>query len=330
VGINVLSLFDGISSGQVALERAGIEIDKYYASEIDKYAIQVTMKNYPDTIQIGDVYNIDYSKLENIDIIIGGSPCTHWSIAKKDRETTSEGIGFDLFMQYIRAIKELKPKYFLYENNYSIHKNIKEAISEQLGVNPVMINSALLSAQQRKREYWTNIPNITQPQDKGLTLCDILQSDIDMKYYINENAIPKYIKNNIPKGLRSLEDKAHTVTASIHKGYGNDGLTCIRVGSFNKGGQGDRVYSDEGKSVTLSANGGGRGAKTGLYEVGDIIRRLSPIECERLQTLTDNYTEGLSDTQRYKSIGNGWTADVIAHIFSFLPSYYKKQDAVNF
>lgn len=316
--LKVVSLFDGISCGQVALNKVGFEVDSYYASEIDKNAIKITMKNYPNTIQLGDVYDIDYSKLENIDLVIGGSPCTHWSIAKKDREITSEGIGFDLFMQYVRAIKELKPKYFLYENNYSIHKNIKDAISEQLGVNPIMINSALLSAQQRKREYWTNIPNIIQPQDKGLVLCDILQSNIDKKYNINENAIPKYIKNNIPKGFKSLEDKAHTVTASIHKGYGNDGLTCIRVGSFNKGGQGDRIYSDEGKSGTISANGGGRGAKTGLYEVGDVIRRLTPLECERLQTLPDNYTEGLSDTQRYKGIGNGWTVDVIAHILSFM------------
>ena len=318
--MNVLGMYDGISCGRVAFDRTGIKADKYYASEIDKYAIQIAQKNYSDTIQIGDAYNIDYSKLKDIDIVIGGSPCTHWSIAKKDRETTSEGIGFDLFMQYVKAIEKTKPKYFLYENNYSIHKNIKEEITKKLGVETIMINSALVSAQQRKRCYWTNIPNITQPEDKGIVLKDILEDEVDSKYIINQLAIPKYIRNNIPKGLRDINEKSHTVTASIHKGYGNDGCTCIRVGSFNSGGQEDRVYSKDGKSVTLSANGGGRGAKTGLYEIGDIIRRLTPVEAERLQTLPDNYTHGVSDTQRYKCIGNGWTIDVIAHILSFIPN----------
>ena len=132
--MNVLSLFDGMSCGQIALERAGIKVDNYYASEIDKYAIAVTQKNYPNTIQLGNIYNIDYNKLPKIDIVIGGSPCTHWSIAKKDRETTNEGIGFDLFMQFVNAIGKTGCKYFLYENNFSIHNDIKQAISEKLKV----------------------------------------------------------------------------------------------------------------------------------------------------------------------------------------------------
>lgn len=306
--MNVLSLFDGISAGRVALERTGIKVDKYYACEIDKYAIQVTMKNYPDTIQLGDVYNIDYSKLCDIDIVIGGSPCTHWSIAKKDRETTSEGIGFDLFMQYAKAIRELKPKYFLYENNYSIHKDIKEAISEQLGVKPIMINSASLSAQQRKREYWTNIPNITQPENKGVLLKEILESG------------------------EPYQNKAHTLTASYNGAVIWNSLERsqrsmiaepVRIGQIGKGGQGDRIYSIQGKSVCLSANGGGRGAKTGLYKIdlpdGDYrIRKLTPIECERLQTFQDNYTEGVSNSQRYKCLGNSWTVDVICHILKHI------------
>ncbi len=303
--MNVLSLFDGISAGRVALERARIKVDKYYASEIDKYAIKITMNNYSDTIQIGDVYNIDYSKLENVDMVIGGSPCTHWSIAKKDRETTSEGIGFDLFMQFVKAIEKVKPKYFLYENNYSIHKDIKQAISEKLGVQPIMINSALLSAQQRKREYWTNIPNITQPQNKGIFLKDILESGIteknksfciDASYYKGGN-----LKMHIEKSKRTQI------------------FEPVRIGQIGKGGQGDRIYSVQGKSVRLSANGGERGAKTGLYKIdlpdGDYtIRKLTPVECERLQTFPDNYTIGISNTQRYKCLGNSWTIDVIAHI----------------
>ena len=302
--MNVLSLFDGISAGRVALERAEIKVDKYYASEIDKYAIKVTMNNYPDTIQIGNVYDIDYSKLENIDIVIGGSPCTHWSIAKKDRETTSEGIGFDLFMQFVTAIKKVKPKFFLYENNFSIHKDIKQAISEKLGVQPIMINSALVSGQQRKREYWTNIPNITQPKDRGILLKDILESGVpyqEKSHVLTASYNCAVIWNSLERGQRSMIAEP------------------VRIGQIGKGGQGDRIYSVYGKSVCLSANGGGRGAKTGLYKIdlpdGDYaIRKLTPIECERLQTFKDDYTSGISNTQRYKCLGNSWTVDIIAHI----------------
>ena len=302
--MNVLSLFDGISAGRVALERAEIKVDKYYASEIDKYAIKVTMNNYPDTIQIGNVYDIDYSKLENIDIVIGGSPCTHWSIAKKDRETTSEGIGFDLFMQFVTAIKKVKPKFFLYENNFSIHKDIKQAISEKLGVQPIMINSALVSGQQRKREYWTNIPNITQPKDRGILLKDILESGVpyqEKSHVLTASYNCAVIWNSLERSQRSMIAEP------------------VRIGQIGKGGQGDRIYSVYGKSVCLSANGGGRGAKTGLYKIdlpdGDYaIRKLTPIECERLQTFKDDYTSGISNTQRYKCLGNSWTVDIIAHI----------------
>lgn len=309
--MNILSLFDGISAGRVALERAGIKVDKYYASEIDKYAIKVTMNNYPDTIQLGDVYNIDYSKLENIDMVIGGSPCTHWSIAKKDRETTSEGIGFDLFMQFVKAIEKVKPKFFLYENNYSIHKDIKKAISEKLGVQPIMINSALLSAQQRKREYWTNIPNVTQPKDAEIFLKDILEKEI------TESVIYNRYNQSISKNKSfTIGTNPQCLTAKTGQAI----VTPVRVGQIGKGGQGDRIYSVQGKSVCLSANGGGRGAKTGLYKIdlpdGDYtIRKLTPIECERLQTFPDNYTAAeISNTQRYKCLGNSWTVDVITHI----------------
>lgn len=179
--MNVLGLFDGCSCGQATLKKIGIKYNNYFASEIDKYAIKVTQHNFPKTIQLGNIYNINYSKLPKIDLILGGSPCTYWSIAKKDRETTSQGIGFDLFMQYVKAVEILKPKYFLYENNHSIHKDIKAAITEKLGVDFIMINSALVSAQNRKRCYWTNIPNINQPKNKNIFLTDILESGITNK-----------------------------------------------------------------------------------------------------------------------------------------------------
>ena len=172
--MKVLSLFDGISCGMVALERVGIPVERYVAFEIDKYAIQVSEKNYPMIEHMGDVFGADFTQYRGFDLLIGGSPCTYWSIAKNNRETTPDGVGGKLFMEYVRALKESECRWFLYENNYSIHKNIKDFISEQLGVEPIMINSALVSAQTRKRCYWTNIPNVTQPEDKGILLEDII------------------------------------------------------------------------------------------------------------------------------------------------------------
>ena len=306
--MKVLSLFDGISCGMVALERAGIKVEKYDAFEIDKYAIKVSKKNYPQIVHHGDVFGGNFADFKGYDLLLGGSPCTYWSIAKKGRETTSDGIGGKLFMKYVRALRESGCKYFLYENNNSIHQNIKDFISEQLGVEPIMINSALLSAQQRKRCYWTNIPDVCQPEDKGILLKDILESGIpwqDKSYCMTARYDGAVFWNTIQKSQRSMIAEP------------------VRVGQYGKGGQGQRIYSVRGKSVTLSANGGGQGAKTGLYKIdlpdGDyVIRKLTPVEAERLQTLPDNYTEGISNTQRYKCIGNGWTVDVIAHIFTGL------------
>ena len=288
--INVLSLFDGLSAGQIALNRANIQYENYFASEIDKYAIKVTQANYPNTIQLGDVRNIDLSKLPKIDLLIGGSPCTYWSISKKDREITSDGLGFELFMYYIKALKVCNPKYFLYENNHSIHQNIKDAISEKLNCEYITINSSLVSGQQRKRCYWTNIPNIKQPNDKNIYVKDILEFEVDKKYYININI-------------------------QTSKIISTDTNKPIRIGQIGKGGQGERIYSIDGKSVNLTANGGGRGAKTGLYLINNRVRRLSPAECEKLQTIDENYTNHISDNQRYKCLGNSWTVDVIVHIF---------------
>lgn len=310
--MKVLSLFDGISCGMLALKRAGIPVEKYDAFEIDKYAVTVSRNNFPDIVQHGNVFDGNFTQFQGYDLLLGGSPCTYWSIARKGRETTSDGMGFKLFMQYVRALKESRCRYFLYENNYSIHRNIKDEISKKLGVQPIMINSALVSAQQRKRCYWTNIPNVSQPQDKGILLADILESGIswqDKSYCMTASYDGAVFKN-------TLERKQRTMIAEP-----------VRIGRYGKGGQGQRIYSIHGKSITLSANGGGRGAKTGLYKIdlpdGDyIIRKLTPVEAERLQTLPDNYTAEISNTQRYKCIGNGWTVDVIAHILGGLSNEY--------
>ena len=319
--MRVLSLFDGISCGMVALERAGIPVEEYSAFEIDKYARKISENNYPNIQRYGDVFDGNFKDFKGYDILMGGSPCTYWSIARTNREVSPDGKGGDLFMQYVRALEESGCKYFLYENNNSIHQDIKDFISEKLGVQPIMINSALVSAQHRKRCYWTNIPDIVQPDNKKILLKDILVSDAD-RYECP--VITSHYREVINK---MNPEKSYCLCARDYKGFGkqsmNGVLTPIKIGIFGNGGQGQRIYSVNGKSVSLSANGGGQGARTGLYKVdlpdGDyMIRRLSPVEAERLQTLPDNYTAGVSDTQRYKCLGNGWTVDVIAHILGGL------------
>lgn len=186
--MKVLSLFDGISCGMVALERAGIHVERYVAYEIEENAIKVSHHNYPQIEHKGDVFKAEYKEGE-FDLLIGGSPCSWWSNARAnrtDKEITPDGIGYKLFCEYLRALKESKVKYFLYENNYSISEEIKEQITKDLGVNPIMINSALVSAQNRKRCYWTNIPNVTQPQDKGILLGDVISSAVNGAAYRNQ------------------------------------------------------------------------------------------------------------------------------------------------
>ena len=373
--VSVVSLFDGISCGRLAFDRAGIKVGSYKAFEIDKYAKSISRYNYPDTEYYSDVLEADFSQFTDVDFVIGGSPCTFWSIAKNNRETDKNGIGWKLFMKFIEAVKIIKPQYFLYENIASMPKNIKEYITEEFEAEPIMINSALVSAQQRKRLYWTNISKVKQPYDKGILLNDILEKAVawqDKSYCITEaysgafllnmlkrkqrTIVTESIKNSqydkkivyelaIPVGaaLRTREDKAGKFKhLEVRKDDKLNSLTTVltdsmicqpfRVGTVGKGGQGERVYSVFGKTVCLSAKGGGKGAQTGLYKInlpdGDyIVRKLTPIEAERCQTLPDNYTcfgiddmgrkIKISNTQRYKCIGNGWTVDVIAHILSF-------------
>ena len=298
--MNVLSLFDGVSCARLALERANIKIDSYYASEVDKYAIKVTQANRPDTIQLGSVVGLIPPK--DIDLLIGGFPCTNLSIAKRNREGLA-GEQSGLFYEMAHIHQEIKPKYFLYENVASMAEDQKDIITKTLDVEPIMINAALVSAQNRKRLFWTNIPNVTQPEDRGILLKDILIDGI------------------------AEREKSLVVTATYSRAcprdyFGKSNRQLIKVGEFNSGGQGDRVYSIEGKSVTLSAYRGGRGAKTGLYETTKgTYRKLHPVETERLQSMPDNWTNPTGDipnTQRYKMCGNAFNVDVVAHILSFI------------
>lgn len=319
--MNILSLFDGISCGQQAIKELGFKIDNYFACEIDPYAIQITQKNHPETLQLGDVIKVTRDQLPKIDLLIGGSPCQGFSFAGK--QLNFEDPRSKLFFEFVRLLKECEPKYFFLEN-VKMKKEYQDIISKELGVEPIEINSSLVSAQQRKRLYWTNIPNTTQPTDKGIYLSDILEKEVDPKYYLSEKLVEGFLNSKSVfrdrfKPITDGKSKSQCLTARYYKMGKTDPYIMekpIRLGHFNSGGQGDRVYAQEAKSITLSALGGGRGAKTGLYYIENGIRKLTPIECERLQTLPDNYTEGISNTQRYKCLGNGWTVDVIKHIFS--------------
>jgi DNA (cytosine-5)-methyltransferase 3A len=386
--MNVLSLFDGMSCGQQALERARISVDQYFASEIDKFAIKVTMANYPNTIQLGSVVNVNGYDLPKIDLLIGGSPCQSFSFAGKRKgmatkdeveiltlehylQLKNEGYEFEgqsyLFWEYMRLLNETKPKYFLLEN-VEMGEKWEKVLSKAIGVNGIHINSALVSAQSRKRIYWTNIGMkpaglfgdlesiIQPPKDREILLKDILETEVDEKYFLSENMLNYFYRNDIDckeKGtgfrftpLIDDETKSKTITQKegtqmqnnfiVHNtmprssttgkgGTGhlirNDGKTyCLDTGNTNAieiiGGyfrydEGFR-WRNGGKSVTLCIN------DNSFAKIDSKIRRLTPIECERLQTVKDNYTNYVSDSQRYKMLGNGWTIDVIAHIFKYL------------
>lgn len=405
--MNVLSLFDGMSCGQQALERAGIKVDKYFASEIDKYAIQVTMANYPNTIQLGSVVNVYGYDLPKIDLLIGGSPCQSFSFAGKRKgmatkdeqeiltlehylQLKEEGFEFEgqsyLFWEYMRLLNEVKPKYFLLEN-VMMGEKWEKILSKAIGVKPIMINSSLVSAQNRQRLYWTNIglePQglfgdlesiIQQPKDKQIFLKDILEEEVEQKYFLSEKMIAGFErhkerhsdkgtgfgyspKNGNDKGncLRANAALAPTdnmiITHNLQKrsadrpslkenknagGSGHlsksDGKTyCLDIGntqaieirkviqlnnSKESGGKQpymqNRVYDINGINPALTTLWNG----SNLINTNK-IRRLTPVECERLQTVKDNYTNHVSDSQRYKMLGNGWTVDVIVHILNYI------------
>ena len=325
--ITVLSLFDGISCGQVALERAGIPVEVYYASEIDKYAIQVTQKNYPNTIQLGDVTKIDFSKfIGKIDLLIGGSPCQDLSIAGKRKGLQGERSG--LFYKFVEAIEVIKPKYFLLENNHRMPQEAKNEISKLLGVEPILINSKCFSAQNRERLYWATFH--IEPIEKALgkVIEDIVEDFVEDKYYMQYPLILKKSKGDLLQigdiTKESLNDNERQRRVYSTKGLSpsilarSDSPKILCIGSLEmKASRQVRcVYSTNGLSPTLdTAQGGHRQVKI-LQNAK--IRKLTPLECERLQTLPDNYTEGVSNTQRYKAIGNGWTVDVIVYILKHI------------
>lgn len=287
--LRVLSLFDGISCGMIALERAGFDVIKYDAYEVEQNAIAVSKHNYPQIVQKGDVFHGIFYEGE-YDILIGGSPCTHWSIAKggyESRETTSSGIGWELFMQYVRALRESKPKWFLYENNESMSDAIKNEITNQLGVEPIMIDSADFSAQNRKRYYWTNIPVDTDYEKSNMVIDDIL-----------------YDKDFV---IKSFEKYADTIK------WNKDNTIC-KWDTSGKGNysQQNRARKTNIKCNTLPSSGSD---KNNIYLGGYLFRNIHPIEAERLQNIPDDYTSCLkSKNKRIEVVGNGWTVNVIAHI----------------
>jgi len=286
----VLSLFDGMSCGQIALRKLGIEYKEYYASEIDKDAMFIAKKNFPNTKHIGDVTKVQGNDLPKIDLLMGGSPCQNLSLAVINNIKHNKGLDGEksgLFYEYLRLLTETKPKYFLLENVGGMRTKDKDLITETLGVEPLQINSNLFSAQDRDRYYWTNIPVDLNIKDKGIVLKDICLNavEVDSKFW--------YDKEFTYNG----DDKK--VQASLHLN-GHDILK--RVNNLND------------KSATLTCCRGGNLQKK-VFQNGK-CRKLTPLEYERLQTVPDNYTLGVSDSQRYNMLGNGWTVDVIAHIFN--------------
>lgn len=369
--MKILSLFDGMSCGRLALERSGIPVSQYYASEIDKHAMKISNKNYPDIIQLGDVVGVrkmaEAGVLGHIDLLIGGSPCQGFSFAGKQ-------LAFDdprsvLFFEYIKilvALRKTNPDIKFMLENVRMKKEHLNIITLTLGVEPVFINSALVSAQNRQRYYWANW-DFKEPEDKGILLKDIIHESvdewvdrkkaycIDANYYKGAN-VKQYLTKcrrqqvfvNLQEFIVPFDKTLKILEKEVERG---------KIGYFRQDSQANRVYYIHNKAVCLCGDAGGGAAKMGMYLMGCItpdrinkrqngqrfndgqkfytltaqdqrgiliegyIRKLTPIECERLQTVPDNYTDGVSNTQRYKMLGNGWTVDVIAHIFEGLKTW---------
>jgi len=285
--VKVLSLFNGISCGRVALERANIPVERYVSYEIDKYANQVAKDNYPNDTYLGDVTTADFSQHQGCNLLTGGSPCQSLSIVQSKTRQNLDGKS-KLFFEFVRAKEEVKPKYFLFENVASMNDESRQAISNCLGCEPIYIDSADFSAQSRPRLYWTNIPAKLDYQKSNLVLSDILESQVDEKYFYNYPLINIDMSRQI---CATMDFKNH----DMHK----------------------RVFNPAFKVHTLTTCGGGNTQKK-VYVDGR-CRKLTPLEYERLQTLPDNYTKCVADSNRYTCCGNGWTVDVIAHILSYIP-----------
>lgn len=315
--INVLSCFDGMSCLQIALERLGIPVNKYFASEIDKYAMQVTQANYPNTIQVGNVEFVTKEMINHkIDLLAGGSPCQGFSFAGK--QLNFEDPRSRLFFEFVRLKNELKPKYFLLEN-VKMKKEYQDIISKYMGCEPIIINSALVSAQNRVRLYWTNIPNITQLKDKGILLQDIVEDGGVLKEKA-QTILSTIYKENAKSMVTRNKQGLLVVCGAMRGRYVVDGkrqdgkmkvagLTKQRIEVRYDGKTNALTTVQKDNNVVYEADGKPH------YEIDGIkFRKLTPLECERLQTVPDNYTNHVSNSQRYKMLGNGWTVDVIMHI----------------
>lgn len=295
--MKVLSLFDGIACGRVALERAGVKVDRYVAYEIDRNAIKIAQSNYPDIEEHGDVTKGDFRQFAGFDLVIGGSPCQCWSIAKSGhgRETAADGIGWALFSQFVRAWKESGARYFLYENNASMSKSIRDEITKTFGVEPIEINSELVSAQTRKRLYWTNIPGASVPADRGIKLQSILENGVVDR------------------------DKALCILRRYAGCVGTQEYLCRRY--FGKS-SGQLVFTEDPTALKKIF----KSVKDHKFSAADLegvtcrVRPMTVTECERLQTLPDGYTSksGLTRTVCVAAIGNAWTVDVVAHLMKGL------------
>lgn len=320
-GINVFAPFDGISCGMQALEKAGIKVKKYYASEVNETSIGISKYHYPNIIHLGDIRNVDCEDIKDIDLILGGSPCQNFSfcgtakgaITKEGIEVTSlekylelknQGFEFEgqsyLFWEYVRILKDVKPKYFLLEN-VKMKKKWEDVITNTLGVEPILINSGLVSAQNRPRLYWTNIKGIEQPKDKGLLIKDVLEDEYSEKEILS----------------KKIQDRFRFIDNSTY---------CIGTTKpeFRTIGQRDFVFGDNNKMGCLVATDYKQPKQ--VYH-NNYLRKISPLEAERFQTLPDNYTQygiingekkAISHTKRFEAIGNGWTVDVITHILTYL------------
>lgn len=407
--LNVLSLFNGMSCGYIALSELGFEINKYYVSEVDKHANKIAELIYPDSIFLGDVRKIDVAQLETIDIVLAGFPCTDLSFAGKKSglicegldeymelreeylKTNDEDLYFHngkfqqsiLFYEFLRIwneVKKINPAALFLVENVKMKQTEELKISKLLGMHPISINAKLVSAQSRDRLFWTNIANkpfgmfgdiyidIPQPKDKGIFLKDILEDQVDEKYFLSEKIVQGFLKHkerhekkgngfgfepkDITKKAGCLTQKegrrhcdnyivTHNLQPRSGKSKGGKGHLskmdqksyCLDTGNSqgleiigyinDNTSQANRVYNSNGKSSTLVGNAGGGGAKTGLYQIKSNIRRLTPREAGRLQSVPEPILDlmlnsGVSDTQLYRLFGNGWCIEVIKHILNFI------------
>ena len=331
--MKVLSLFDGMACGMLAMQKAGIEVDCYVAYEIDKYAVQTSSHNFPMIEHRGDVFQADFTEFTGFDFLIGGSPCTYWSIAQKNnRETVASGMGWELFSQYVRALHESQPRYFIYENNKSMSNAIRESITETFGFEPICINSALVSAQNRQRLYWVgkrnpdgtySKVNVELPEDRGILLCDVLDGLADQKKSypvlcsIGRTTVREYYTKS--QGAMAIEPvgigyRGRTENGKWVKRFESNGepkanaLTTCQNDSM----VGIPIYEVKNGMITIKDKQFPIKLPDGFY----IIRKLTVMECMRLQTVPEWYEFPVSDSQAFKMLGNGWTVDVIEHLIS--------------